>query len=336
MITGGFPDYLSFTRRTRLNADLKSRIDVTTKEAITGKRADLTQATNGRVGGAHLMLKAINDIQQENRVNTMSKLRLDLIGQGLSGARDIVQGIDSRAIIAVAANSDVGIQTVQSEAEASLRNVMNALSINQGPRNLLSGDATDQPTFADADVLLDDIRAIMTSSTNATDAETALNTYFNDPAGGFQTRIYTGGDNNPPAVRIGADDKIDVDIKGDDTAIKDVLKGLAVLAASSSSNFEQDSQDFADIFTLGANAAGQGSQDLIRLEANIGVYADTILKSNERNEAELTSLSAAYQTLTGRDQFEAATELKQLEAQLESSFLLTARLSNLSLTNFLR
>jgi len=40
--------------------------------------------------------------------------------------------------------------------------------------------------------------------------------------------------------------------------------------------------------------------------------------------------------MTSRDQYEAAAELKALEASLEASYMLTARLSQLSLMNFLR
>jgi flagellar hook-associated protein 3 FlgL len=40
--------------------------------------------------------------------------------------------------------------------------------------------------------------------------------------------------------------------------------------------------------------------------------------------------------MTTRDQYEAASELKQLETGLEAAYTLTARLSNLSLLNYMR
>ena len=40
--------------------------------------------------------------------------------------------------------------------------------------------------------------------------------------------------------------------------------------------------------------------------------------------------------MVGRDQYDAASELKQIEASLEAAYTLTARLSNLNLLNFLR
>jgi flagellar hook-associated protein 3 FlgL len=47
-------------------------------------------------------------------------------------------------------------------------------------------------------------------------------------------------------------------------------------------------------------------------------------------------LSAAFNSLTGRDQYEAVTELEQLETNLEAAYLVTTRLSNLTLLNFIR
>ena len=55
-----------------------------------------------------------------------------------------------------------------------------------------------------------------------------------------------------------------------------------------------------------------------------------------RHQTSEAALTLAYTKLAGRDQFEAAAALIQLEAQLETTYLTTARLANLSLVNFLR
>ena len=52
-------------------------------------------------------------------------------------------------------------------------------------------------------------------------------------------------------------------------------------------------------------------------------------------ENEQTLLNQAFIDLAGKDQFEAAAQLRELEANLEASYLLTTRLSNLSILNFL-
>jgi flagellar hook-associated protein 3 FlgL len=137
-------------------------------------------------------------------------------------------------------------------------------------------------------------------------------------------------------MHIGNGHKIDVDVRADSQTIKDVLRGLAVMATAQSSGNTIGTSEFADIFNSGITAATNGTSGLISLEGNLGIFSETLEKANARNQFEALSLSAAYQTLTGRDQFEAAAELKQLEVQLESSYIITARLSGLTLTNYLR
>ena len=336
MQLGGYPDLLSFTRRNRTTTDIKARLDIAAQEAVTGRKADLTEATNGRVGNAHLLNKALNDIEQSTRINSLSSTRIDLISQGISGARAALDGIDTKAIIALNTTNSPGIDTIADEAEANLRSVFTALNVKHGTRSLFSGDAPDQAPYAGADALLDDIRNIVTTAGSPADIETALNTYFDDPAGGFQTNIYTGGAGQSSPLHIGNGQTINLDVRGDNDTIKDVLRGLAVLATASNAGYAADSAEFADIFNSGITAIATGTTKLITLEANLGIHAETLNKADERNQFEALSLTAAYQAITGRDQFEAVAELTQLEVQLEGSYVITARLSDLTLTNFLR
>lgn len=332
----GYSDLLGFTQRNRTTSRIKARIDIVAKEAVTGRRSDLTEATNGRVGSAHLMRKALNDLEQGTRINSLTTTRLELLNQGISGMRNAMNGIDTRALITLNSNGSTGVGGIAEEAEANLRSSMSALSVKHGSRNLLSGNATDAAPFAGPEALLDDIRNIMTTAGGPADIQAALDTYFNDPAGGFQTNIYTGGTDAAPPMRVGNGEKIDIDIRGDDNAIKDALRGLAVMATAQDSGFDIGTQEFSNIFQGGISSAASGTSALIELEGKLGVFSETLEKANTRNNFESASLTAAYQTITGRDQFEAAAELKQLEVQLESSYIITSRLSDLSLTNYLR
>lgn len=332
----GYPDLLSYTRRNRTTAAIKARLDIASQEAVTGLKADLTEATGGRTGNAHLLSKALNDIEQGNRINALSTSRLDMISQGISGARNALDGIDTRAIIALNSSGTAPLQNIAEEAEANLNSVLFALNSKQGTRNLFSGNTPDTPPFASAETLLEDVRAIMTTSGSPADIATALDTYFESPTGGFQTDIYTGGTGNPPPMQIGNGESVNLDIRGNNQSIKNTLRGLAVMATANSSGFAIDSTQFSEIFTDGISATTKGVSGFIALEGNLGILSETLEKASTRNEFESLSLNAAFQSLVGQDQFEAAAELKQLEVQLESSYIITARLSDLSLTNYLR
>jgi len=131
-------------------------------------------------------------------------------------------------VVALEGGGATGIKIISDEAEANLRSAMTAFGAQQGSRNLLSGAATDQPTFAGADVLLDDIRNIMQTAGNADQIEAAIETYFESPTGGFQTRIYQGADSDAPPVNIGNGQTLDMSVRGDNKAIRDSLRGMAV------------------------------------------------------------------------------------------------------------
>lgn len=332
----GYPDLLSFTRRNRTTSVIKARIDVASKEAVTGRRSDLTKATNGQVGSAHLLQKALNDIDQSSRMNTLSKTRLDLIGQGISGARGFMGGIDTRGLIALESGSAAGLEVIAAEARESIKNVMGSLGAKQGTRYLMSGDGADKPPFADTDILLADVQNILETATDHATADAALDAYFNDPDGGFEARIYTGGIDPAPPLQIGGGQTVDFDLRANNEAFKEALRGLAVMATTQSAGYEIGTEDFADIFGGGLGAAATGTSKMITLESTLGIHAETIQKADNQAQAEQLSLSAAFQSIVGRDQFEAAAELKQLEVQLESSYIITARLSDLTLTNYLR
>ena len=331
-----FPDLLSYSRRNRTTAAIKARLDIASQEAVSGLKADLTEATGGRTGNAHLLNKALNDIEQGSRINALSTSRLDMISQGISGARNALDGIDTRALVALNSEGSASLQNIAEEAKANLRSVLSSLQSKQGTRNLFSGNSPDTPPFASAESLLDDVHAIMTSSGNSSDIATALDTYFDSPNGGFQTGFYTGGTGNPSPMQIGDGEIIALELRGDNQSIKDTLRGLTVMATAESSGFDIGSTEYSNIFSDGISAVTKGTSGFIALEGNLGIFSEILEKASSRNDFEALSLNAAYQSLVGRDQFEAAAELKQLEVQLESSYIITSRLSDLSLTNYLR
>jgi len=330
----GFPDLLGFTQRNRTIGDLKARLDVVSREAVTGLQADITKATNGLTGQAHLVLKALSDIDQGERLGAMSKTRLDMSTQAVSSARTSLNGMSTRAVVALESGGATGIAIISEDAEASLRSAMASLNVQQGSRNLLSGAATDRVTYANPDVLLDDIRNIMQTAGSAQDINAAIETYFESPTGGFQTNIYQGSNLNASPMNIGDGQTVEMPLRGDDKPFRDTLRGLVTIATAVEAPLGE--AGFREVFTAGAAIAGVGETGLIEAESQLGILSESLQRVQDRQQSERALLTTTYQSLVGRDQFEAATELKQLEVALQSSYIITSRISDLSLNNYLR
>lgn len=331
-----YPDLLAYSRRNRTTAQIRDQIQTVSQEAVTGLRADLKTATNGDVGRAHLLQKAQSDLLQAQEVNTLSETRLSFMSRAISGARTTLNSIDTRGFIALNSGTPNGVEAIADEAENSIALIMNALSTTHGERNLFSGDRTNVTPFAGAEALLEDVRNLIATAPDANAAMIAIDDYFDTPGGGFDTNIYQGGDGLPPALPIGNGQIIQVPVKANNTEIKDVLKGLALMATAKDTLPPTDTAGFAFLFEEGTKAVAKGGSGLIRLETDIGTLGETIEKAKTQNDNERAALETAFQNLFGRDQFEAAAELQSLQVQLEASYTITSRLSNLTLTNFLR
>ena len=330
------PDILSLQRQNRLTSDLKARLNVTSREAITGRREDITAAVSGDVGSIHLLQKALDDIEQNDRIYAVSEARLDLMSSTLSAVRGVVGGISTQAFSAVSTPDNFGLGTIATQAEANLRSTLSLLGTTHGNRKLFSGDATDQTPLASADELLADVRAIMQAGPNPTGIETALDTYFNDPSGGFTTNIYKGGTGHAPPTFLADGSRISFNIRADNQALRDTLRGLAVLASAQSTGYDISSNEFNAVFVAGAGTVSQGTGAIIKLEGGLGIYSALLENASIQQSAERLTIGQSLNDVIGRDQFAAASELKQLESQLEASYLITARLQSLNLTNFIR
>ncbi len=326
------PDLVSFARLSRAIADIKSRADVARSESVTGRREDVTAATNGDVGSAHRLKKAVADAQSFQELLLVSKIRAERTQTSLGAVGGEAVRIGTDILSATGRGDSYALTTLAAEARAAVFNIFSSLNVSEGGRALFSGDASDRLPFGDPEQLLSDVETIVAGATDTADAQAQLDTYFNDPAGGFATNIYLGGDNKVAPVEIAPGVRIDVSATAADQPIKNLLKGLVGIAVQSAASFA-DSTDFIEnSAAISLDADG----DITELRGVIGVGEAQIATAITRYETEETILTSLFNQKTGRDQFEAASELQLLETQLEASYLLTARLARLSITNFLR
>ena len=172
---------------------------------------------------------------------------------------------------------------------------------------------------------MDDVRAIAAAATDETDFAAQLDANIDDPAGGFQTSIYRGAQtaSDPDSVL------------GNQSAFADLLRGLSVMALSHTAQTVPFTDADSPALTTALERLERGRTELVNIQANVGMRSANLDNELTLLEREQTLLNQAFTDLAGKDQFEAATQLRELEANLEASYLLTTRLSNLSILNFL-
>jgi len=334
-MSGGIPDVLAHSRLARIIADMKSRADTARTEAVTGRYEDITKAVNGDIGGAHLVLKAIDDAKSYQTMLSLAESRAAQTQATLVNLTDQSRTISTDALSFLNRGDNDSMKTIAADANASLSVIFSSLSVSVGGRSLFGGDAVDRAPLGDVEDLIADVGAILAGAADAATAAAALDFYFNDPTGGFATTIYQGGVGNAPMTEIAPGVRISASVKADNQAIKDVMRGFAVLA-----NFDQmpggSAAERQAAMVSAAELVIDAEGDLVNIRAAIGVAEQRISGSKSRYEAEETVLTNVYNQKTAKDEFEAASALTALETQLEASYIMTARLSQLNLANFLR
>ena len=307
-------------------SDMRDQISDTSKEVVTGFHSDLTLHLDGKIGQAQLSKKAVDDIALDRELLTIRQTRIGIAQQQLENVADASGTLANDARVAISMESNFSLETAGQEAEASLERIFSSLSVRVGQRFLFAGDATDRPPLAEASELLEDLSQIAQTATDATDFETQLDTYFNDPAGGWQTNIYLGSENVSDPDSISATDP----------ALTDLVRGLSVLAlARPSLNTPILSTDDA-LIQSAADLIDEGNTELTLTRAELGRIENRITGELTDLDTEETILSAAFAELAVRDQYEAAAELQLLETNLEAAYLLTSKLANLSILNYIR
>ena len=320
------PSSLISAKLSQNVAELRSRITDVSTEAVTGQRADLTKHLSGRIGDAMLSQKALQDIQTDRGTLNLRASRLDVVQKSLASIQTSTDGLPARLHAAVGAESQLEVAGVARDAANAIDTLMSSMNVRLGDRYLFSGDATSTQPFTNKDALLADIRLMAETAADAADFEAQLDTYFNSPDGGWQQSIYQGAAtaSDPDAVTP------------IDPAITKLMSGLAVLALAGENDSPALLRTSGTSIEAAADKVAEGQVALTNLRANVGVIENRIEQGKAALDAEEMILTQVFSDIASRDQYEAAAELRELESNLEASYLLTARLSNLSLLNFLR
>jgi len=228
--------------------------------------------------------------------------------------QDRTNGLSARMQAAMGSDDQGSKASAARDSRAALEETFSALNTRYGDRYLFAGNATSTPPLASVEDLLADVRLMAATAVDAADFAASMDTYFNTPGGGWRQSIYSGTEtsSDPDAV------------SGTDPSLIQIVSGLAVMALSGPDEtlalFDGNSQAvFAAAETLQSGQTG-----LTNRRADVGISQAQVERRKEALDIEETVLTATF------------NELRELESNLEASYLLTSRLANLSLMNYLR
>lgn len=329
-------DMAQMFRLQRQNTSIKQEMTRLTSELTTGKAADTGKAVAGdytALAGIDRSLATLASF----KFTTAEAAQLSASMQSVASTlEDVTDTLGASFLTASSSLSETMIETTARSAKERFGSAISAINANTAGRYLFSGVATDTPPLADAETILADLTAIATAAASPADAITAINDWFDAPAGGggYLDLAYQGGEAMAP-FRISDDETATLDVTAADDDVKAILKSLAMgalladgLYAGSLDSRKIIAQEAGNqLLTVASNVASLGGK--------IGATEERIDQVATRNSSETASLEIARTKLVGIDEYDSATALQALQTQMETLYTLTARLANLKLTDYM-
>lgn len=333
MMNAGFGDLAQAGLLRRQTTALKVEVQRLSSEVATGRAADTARALSGDLGQLAGIETSLRRLTAYRSATTEAALQ----ATGQQGALAVLDRLASDGaqdlITAGTVGQTVLLTTAVTQAGDRFSSAVAALNTRQGDRALFAGTAPQAQALAGADAILDALEAEIAGIATAEGIAAAVGDWFTRPSG-FDAVAYSGGA-APGALPMSPEDAVRLDVTATDPAVKATLEGLALAALLNRPTAPAD----ATTRTALARIAGEKLLDdrtgRSALAARIGLAEARIETAAQRNATEASALEQMRAGLLAADPYAAATALEAAQTQLETLFAVTARLSRLSLADYL-
>ncbi len=334
MAVTGLGDMSYTFQLRRQSADLKALTQRLSTEVSTGLVNDPAR----RLSGDLVPLSGIETSMTRLTAYEVAAAEAALFAGGMQetlATVDTLAGNLAPSLLSAAASGHVAmVRTTARDAADRFDSAVSALNTRVGDRTLFAGTAADRPALAPAEQILAALETLTTGLATAAEVEAAVVQWFGDPAG-FAAVAYRGGDPLAP-LAVSPEDSVTFDVTAGDPAFRDTLQGFALAALIDRGAGPALPSEQAALARRAGEMLLQGSADRADLAARIGTVEGRIETARQRNTAETSALEIARAALLSADPYETATRLEAAQGQLEALYAVTARLSRLSLLEFLR
>jgi flagellar hook-associated protein 3 FlgL len=317
----------------RAGADLRAQVNRSAQEVASGRPADLGKALGGDLSPLLAIDASLARLSAYGRATTDAATLAAAQQAAVAGLSSLAEGITTTLLAARDFPTPAQISTVAAEAKGRLASAIGLVNTQAGGRAVFSGTETRQAPLGPLEDLMTALDAAVLGATTAGQVAAAITSWFADPMG--YGAFYRGGGPLSPAP-VAPGETAEQSTTALDPALRDTLAGFAMAALIDRGALAGNPEERARLAQTAGQALLTGEDARITLAARIGTVEAQVESARTRNAAEETALGILRSEIGSVDPYEAATRLEAARSQLESLYLVTARVSRLSLVEYLR
>lgn len=335
MIKLGNGDLSRSMMMRRIGGELRETVTRTAAELATGQHADIALALRGNL----LQLATVEHglVQTKQRADS-ARFGATLLAAQQNVVSQVGQITDRLAPdlrTAAQSSGPDGVNAASARARAGFEDAIGLLNTKVAGRYIFAGVAGDQRPFADAQEILDALVSGLPPEPTLSDMTSHVAAWFGE-GGPFESLAYLGDAAPSRATELGDGHSLRIETTGADTGIRETLAALALGAMAEMRPSAAPLADQQALMTAAAEALAAASDSRIAVQARIGTQEARAANALAHAEAKSASFQIIRTQLREADPYERATALESATQKLDALYMVTARLSRLSLTEYLR
>ena len=321
------------------------------KEMSSGRKADVMGMVSDGAREPVDLRTMLAEVEEYQSTATLTASRLDSMQRVMSGVNDVVTNARTQALTG---RDAVSRRYLEDMANGAIAQVTSLLNTQLAGRSLFAGIRLDTKPLQEANTVnaasgfspMQAIQQVIAANGPITDAASALNVVsgadgldaiFGDSHSNgnlnFSSTFYNGATTGSVVARLDHGYDLDYGVRADNQSFRQVLEGVYMLASVPYGSIPDDA--FVAWQDEAVTRINAGFQGIIDTAGDLGFKQQMVQEATDRHEASRGFLNNRVANLEAADPYETAIKFSQLQTQLESSFAITTRLANLTLTKFL-
>ncbi len=317
----------------RQSADLRVNLQRASQEMTTGKLTDPGQVLRGDFTTIASTDHALARLNAFSAATTELSLVAETMQRSLAVISDAAIELATNLLRTTSGANETQLSAIAATGLRDFTTAVAVLNTRISEKSIFRGDNPDQTALSDTETILSALEAAIAGAISVSDINDQIDSWFAGTTG-FQM-FYNGG-NSRAALNIAPGETASLPVTALDPAIRETLAGLAKVALLERGLLTGNHDARSELAIQAGNDLFNTSEKRSILSGRIGSTEQQLLQAKTRNAAEKSALSISRTSMTEADPYETAIRLQDLESRLDAFYTITARLSQLSLTGYLR